>query len=72
MCLIANDASRRGASKIQMGAFQFMTIGLSVILVDFSLIVLGKQPVCTKSGHEPFNSQIVELAQKNGLFKLGD
>src|SRR6266702_3412697 len=40
-------------AKCRWGSFQFMTMGLSTLLVDFSLIVLDKQPVCTKSGHEP-------------------
>ncbi len=45
-------------AKSRWGLFQFMTRGLSAILMDFSLIVLDEQPVCTKSGHEPWNSKI--------------
>jgi hypothetical protein len=36
-------------AKSKWGSFQSTTMGLSAILVDFSLIVLGKRPVSTKS-----------------------
>ena len=51
-------------AKSRWGSFQFMTMSLSAILVDFSLLVLNKQPVCTKSGHEPRNSQIYKFMEE--------